>query len=84
MTDHVQLLFWLLMKLKVYGFDNFAVQHLVPYEYASISLVVIEALCGYVSNKGLKESYWNIWQGSMKRTWLVLKAVWICCNESEF
>ena len=35
------------MKLKLHDFDNFAEQHLVPYEYASISLVVIEALCGY-------------------------------------
>ena len=43
MTDHVQLLFWLLMKLKLYGFDNFVEQHLVPCEYASISLDVIEA-----------------------------------------
>ena len=45
MTDFVQLfvfvLYWLLMKL--YGFANFVEQHLVPYEYASISLVVIEA-----------------------------------------
>ena len=45
MTDYVQLfifaLWWLLMKL--YGFANFVEQHLVLYEYASISLVVIEA-----------------------------------------
>ena len=44
MTDYVQLfdfvLYWLLMKL--YGFANFVEQHLVPYEYASISLVVIQ------------------------------------------
>ena len=45
MTNYAQLfnfvLYWLLMKL--YGFANFVEQHLVPYEYASISLVVIEA-----------------------------------------
>ena len=45
MTDYAQLfvfaLYWLLMKL--YGFVNFTEQHLVPYEYASISLVIIEA-----------------------------------------
>ena len=29
--------------MKLYGFANFVEQHLVPYEYASISLVVIEA-----------------------------------------
>ena len=44
MTNYTQLfvfvLYWLLMKL--YGFANFVEQHLVPYEYASISLVVIE------------------------------------------
>ena len=34
-------LYWLRMKL--YGFTNFVEQHLVPYEYASIDLVVIEA-----------------------------------------
>ena len=28
---------------EMYGFANFVEQHLVPYEYASISLVVIEA-----------------------------------------
>ena len=45
MTDYMQLFvfvfYWLLMKL--YGFANFLEQHLVPHEYASISLVVIEA-----------------------------------------
>ena len=45
MTDYTQLfvfvLYWLRMKL--YGFANFVEQHLVPYEYASINLVVIEA-----------------------------------------
>ena len=45
MTDYTQLfvfvLYWLLMKL--YGFANFVEQHLVPYEYAGNSLVVIEA-----------------------------------------
>ena len=35
--------------MKMYGFANFVEQHLVPYEYASISLVVIEASCGYYS-----------------------------------
>ena len=29
--------------MKFYGIVNFIEQHLVPYEYASISLVVIEA-----------------------------------------
>ena len=29
--------------MKFYGFVNFFEQNLVPYEYASISLVVIEA-----------------------------------------
>ena len=29
--------------MKLYGFANFVEQYLVPYEYASISLVVIEA-----------------------------------------
>ena len=28
--------------MKLYGFGNFVEQHLVPYEYASISLVVID------------------------------------------
>ena len=45
MTDYEQLfafvLYWLWMKL--YGFANFVEQHLVPYKYAGISLVVIEA-----------------------------------------
>ena len=45
MTNYMQLfvfvLYWLLMKL--YNFANFVEQHLVPHEYASISLVVIEA-----------------------------------------
>ena len=29
--------------MKLYGFADFVEQHLVPYEYAGISLVVIEA-----------------------------------------
>ena len=29
--------------MKLYGFANFAEQHPVPYEYVSISLVVMEA-----------------------------------------
>ena len=29
--------------MKFYGFVNFVEQHLVPYEYSSISLVFIEA-----------------------------------------
>ena len=29
--------------MKLYDFANFVEQHLVPYEYTSISLVVIEA-----------------------------------------
>ena len=45
MTDYAQLfvftLYWLLMKW--YGFANFVEQHFMPYEYASISLVAIEA-----------------------------------------
>ena len=45
MTDYAQLfvfvLYWLWMKL--YGFANFVEQHLMPYEYTSINLVVIEA-----------------------------------------
>ena len=45
MTNYVQffvfVLYWLRMKL--YGFANFIEQHLVPYEYAGISLAVIEA-----------------------------------------
>ena len=45
MTDYTQLfvfvLYWLRMKL--YGFANFVEQHLVPYEYTGISLIVIEA-----------------------------------------
>ena len=45
MTDYAQLfifvLYWLLMKL--YDFANFVEQHLVPYEYAGINVVVIEA-----------------------------------------
>ena len=44
-TDYAHLfvfaLYWLQMKL--YGFANVVEQHLVPYEYAGISLVVIEA-----------------------------------------
>ena len=34
-------LYWLRMKL--YGIANFVEQHFVPYEYAGISLVVVEA-----------------------------------------
>ena len=45
MTNYAQffvfVLYWLWMKL--YGFANFIEQHLVPYEYAGISLAVIEA-----------------------------------------
>ena len=45
MTYYVQflvfVLYWLLMKL--YGFVNYVEQHIVPYEYASISLAVIVA-----------------------------------------
>ena len=45
MTGYLQsfvfVLYWLLIKL--YGFANFVEPHLVPYEYASISLVAIEA-----------------------------------------
>ena len=29
--------------MKLYGFTNFGEQHLVPYEYTGISLLVIEA-----------------------------------------
>ena len=29
--------------MKLYGFVNFVEQHIVPYEYTGISLVVIEA-----------------------------------------
>ena len=45
MTDYAQLFVFVLYRLlmKLYGFVNFIEQHLVPYEYASISLVVIEA-----------------------------------------
>ena len=45
MTDYAQLFVFILHRLlvKLYGFANFVKQHLVPYEYASISLVVIEA-----------------------------------------
>ena len=46
MTDYTQffvfVLYWLQMKLC--GFANFVEQHLVPYEYAGINLVVIESL----------------------------------------
>ena len=45
MTNYAQLfvfgLHWLQMKL--YGFADFVEQHLMPYEYAGISLAVIEA-----------------------------------------
>ena len=45
MIDYAQffvfVLYWLRMKL--YGFANFVEQHLVPYEYASINSVIIEA-----------------------------------------
>ena len=37
-TDYAQYL-----QMKLYGFANFVEQHLVPYEYTSASLVVIEA-----------------------------------------
>ena len=45
MTDYTQLFVFVLYRLlmKLYGFANFVEQRLVPYEYASISLVVIEA-----------------------------------------
>ena len=45
MTDYAQLCVFVLYRLlmKLYGFANFVEQHLVPYEYASISLAVIEA-----------------------------------------
>ena len=44
MTDYEQLFVFVLYRLlmKLYGFVNFVKQHLVPYEYASIKLVVIE------------------------------------------
>ena len=44
MTNYVQLfVFALYLSLmKLYGFVNFIEQHLVPYEYASVSLVIIE------------------------------------------
>ena len=42
MTDYVQLFVFVLL-MKLYGFANFVESHLVPYEYTSISLVVIEA-----------------------------------------
>ena len=43
MTDYTQLFVFALYRLlmKLYGFVNFIEQHLVPYEYASISLVVV-------------------------------------------
>ena len=44
-------LYWLLMKLC--GFANFVEQHLVPYEYAGINLVVIEA------------SKWLLWKKNL-------------------
>ena len=37
--------------MKLYGFADFVEQHLVPYEYASFSLVVIEAYM------------WLLWKG---------------------
>ena len=45
MTDNVQLLVFVLywLWIKLYGFANFVEHNLVPYEYAGISLVVIEA-----------------------------------------
>ena len=44
MTNYPQLFVFVLycLLMKLYGFSNFVEQHLVPYEYASISLVVIE------------------------------------------
>ena len=35
--------------MKLYGFANFVEQHLVLYEYASISLLLWKPLCGYYS-----------------------------------
>ena len=45
MTDYVQLFVFVLYwsQVKLYGFANFVEQHPVPYEYAGISLVFIEA-----------------------------------------
>ena len=39
MTDYAQLFVFVLhwLQMKLYGFANFVEQHLVPYEYASIS-----------------------------------------------
>ena len=38
--------------MKLYGFANFVEQHLVPYEYTSINLVVIEASTYVVTIEG--------------------------------
>ena len=38
--------------MKLYGFTNFVEQHLVPYEYTSVSLVVIEASSYVVITEG--------------------------------
>ena len=45
MTHYEQLFAFVLhcLWMKLYGFANFVEQHLVPYEYTSISLAVIEA-----------------------------------------
>ena len=47
MIDYVQLfvfvLYWLRMKLHGFANHYFVEQYLVPYEYAGISLVIIEA-----------------------------------------
>ena len=45
MTDYMQLIVFVLhwLQMKLYGFTYFVEQQLVPYEYASTSLVVIEA-----------------------------------------
>ena len=49
MTDYTQFLFLYCTDYwwKLYAFANFDEEHLVPYEYSGISLVVIEALSGY-------------------------------------
>ena len=39
--------------MKLHGFVNFVEQHLVPYEYASINLVVIEASMWLLYVEGL-------------------------------
>ena len=45
MTDNGQLFVFVLyrLRMKLYGFAIFGEQHHVPYEYASINLVVVEA-----------------------------------------